>query len=101
MTTRLSPAPRTEAEDYVERKLNDLLSDSGSKYRVGAIFLTYGAGSDEEPGCRIAQCVGMREVTMAGAVDLLQLIKAFRHLADILEAQYELGGKQGVRKGEG
>lgn len=81
--------PRTEAEQYVATQLGLLLAP-GSRYRVGALLLTYDCGDPD--GCRVANGVGMREpLTRASAVDLVQIIRAMRALADSLDEKIKAG----------
>lgn len=72
----------TDAQQYVAEQLARLLP-AGSRYRVGALLLTYDGG--DPTGCRIAHGVGMQELTEASAIDLVQMIKCLRHLADELD----------------
>jgi hypothetical protein len=83
-------AVKTEAEQYVAEQLQRLLRD-GSRYRVGALLLTYDGG--EADGCRIAHGIAMHQVTEATAVDCVQLVKGLRYLADELDKKLKGGAK--------
>jgi hypothetical protein len=84
--------PRTDAEQFVAEQLALLLAP-GSRYRVGALLLTYDCGDPN--GCRIANGVGMQALTEAGAVDLVQMIKGLRHLADDIERKVQAAQSKG------
>lgn len=81
----------TTESQFVAEQLALLLTP-GSHYRVGALLLTYDCGDAD--GCRIAHGVAMQVPavpTAAGAVDLVQMIKCLRYLADKLDKKLRGG----------
>lgn len=74
----------TDAARYVAEQLERLLVPD-SRYRVGALFLTYDNG--DPVGCQVPHgiAVSPHAPVEAAAVDLIQMVKALRHAADVLE----------------
>ncbi len=85
----------TKAQQYVANELTRIMHAEGSRYRVGALLLTY---PSEKPGatCQIAMGSGLAKVDHDHVLDLIQLVKGLRRLADELEARIE--GKVPLRQ---
>lgn len=76
---------RTEAQKYVIRQLEKAVA-KGMPYRVGVMLLSY-PPTDPAMACRIAFGTGMRsKVDSETVMDLIQMSKMLRKLADQMDA---------------
>ena len=74
-----------EAEVRLAGELSELLQRGG--HRAGALIVTRAPTSGAAGETRVLSAVGMRELNLETALDLVQLIKALRRVADDLDAQ--------------
>lgn len=78
----------SKAQEYVAEELTRIMHAEGSGYRTGALLLTY---PSTKPGatCQIAMGAGLAKAAAEHTLDLFQLVKGLRRLADELEARLE------------
>lgn len=76
------PVELTSAQMFVHAELAKLLAP-GSRWRAGAIILSYRTEAASDRECNIANAIGMQNEGCA--LDIVMLIKRLRGLANELE----------------